>query len=54
MECEITRDIPVRLKALRMGWSAENVVRMDSATRKTILPADWDDSADDELYDDLV
>lgn len=38
----------------RIDWSSEDVVRMDPETRKTILPADWDDPADDGLYDDLA
>lgn len=37
-----------------IDWSTEDVVRMDAATRKTVLPADWDDPADEGLYDDLV
>lgn len=38
----------------RIDWSSKDVIRMDPETRKTILPADWDDPADDGLYDDLA
>ena len=37
-----------------IDWSKQDVVRMDPATQKTVLPAEWDDSEDDGLYDDLV
>ncbi len=38
----------------RIDWSSQDIVRIDPLTRKTILPAEWDDPADDGLYDDLV
>lgn len=37
-----------------IDWSTHDIVHMDPVTRKTILPAEWDDPADDGLYDDLV
>lgn len=37
-----------------IDWAAPDVVRMDPITRKTVLPADWDDPEDEGLYDDLV
>lgn len=37
-----------------IDWSKQDVIRMDEKTRKTILPAEWDDSEDDGLYDDLA
>lgn len=37
-----------------IDWSKQELVRMDSASRRTILPADWDEKEDDGLYDDLV
>ena len=37
-----------------IDWSAADVAQMDPATRKTVLPAEWDDPEDDGLYDDLV
>ncbi len=38
----------------RIDWSKQDVARVDEATGKTVLPADWDDPADDGLYDDLA
>lgn len=35
-------------------WIGSDVVRMDAASRTTVLPASWDDPEDDGLYDDLV
>jgi antitoxin (DNA-binding transcriptional repressor) of toxin-antitoxin stability system len=37
-----------------IDWSSQDVVKLDDATRKTILPAEWDDPEDEGLYDDLV
>ena len=37
-----------------IDWASPDVVRMDPITRKTVLPADWDDAEDEGLYDDLV
>ena len=37
-----------------IDWAAPDVVRIDPVTRKTVLPADWDDPEDEGLYDDLV
>ncbi|WP_165053393.1 MULTISPECIES: type II toxin-antitoxin system Phd/YefM family antitoxin [unclassified Adlercreutzia] len=37
-----------------IDWSKQDVVRMDEETRKTTLPAEWDDPEDDGLYDDLA
>lgn len=37
-----------------IDWSKDEIVRMDPKTRRTVLPADWDDPEDDGLYDDLV
>lgn len=38
----------------RIDWSKQDVVKIDPATRRTVLPADWDDPEDEGLYDDLV
>ena len=37
-----------------VDWSSQDVVKLDDATRKTILPAEWDDPEDEGLYDGLV
>jgi len=37
-----------------IDWSKQDVVRMDAESRRTVLPAEWDDPADDGLYDDLA
>ena len=37
-----------------IDWSSQDVVKLDEATRKTILPAEWDDPEDEGLYDDLA
>lgn len=37
-----------------IDWSSQDVVKLDDATCKTILPAEWDDPEDEGLYDDLV
>lgn len=37
-----------------IDWSKDDCIRMDQKTRRTVLPADWDDPEDDGLYDDLV
>lgn len=37
-----------------VDWSKRGCVRMDPETRRTVLPAEWDDPEDDGLYDDLV
>ena len=38
----------------KIDWASQEVAKIDSATRKTVLPADWDDPEDEGLYDDLV
>ena len=37
-----------------IDWSKQDVVRLDPESRRTVLPAEWDDPEDDGLYDDLV
>lgn len=37
-----------------IDWTDKGVVRMDPATRRTVLPAEWDDPEDEGLYDDLA
>ena len=37
-----------------IDWSKLDVIRMDALTRITTLPAEWDSSEDEGLYDDLV
>ncbi len=37
-----------------IDWSKQNIITLDPKTRKTILPADWNDPEDEGLYDDLV
>ena len=37
-----------------IDWSKHDVVRMDAETRRTLLPAEWDDPEDEGLYDDLA
>ncbi len=37
-----------------IDWATLDVVAMDRETRATALPADWDDPADDGLYDALA
>ena len=37
-----------------IDWSKQDVVSIDSNTRKTVLPADWNDSENEGLNDDLV
>ncbi len=37
-----------------IDWSTQDVVRIDPKTRRTILPAEWDDPEDEGLYDDFV
>lgn len=38
-----------------IDWSKDSqLLRMDPKTRRTVLPANWDDPEDDGLYDDLV
>ena len=34
-----------------IDWAKQDVVRVDPETRRTILPADWDDEEDDGVYD---
>lgn len=38
----------------RIDWSAQDVVRLDDVSGRAALPAEWDDLADDGLYDDLA
>lgn len=38
----------------RIDWSQQDIVKMDTRTRRTVLPADWNDPEDEGLYDDLV
>ena len=38
----------------RIDWAKQDVVRVDPETRRTILPADWDDEEDDGVYDALA
>lgn len=38
----------------RIDWSTQDVVRLDGTSEHAMLPAEWDDPADDGLYDDLV
>lgn len=37
-----------------IDWSKQDVVRMDTESRRTVLPAEWDDPVDVGLYDDLA
>lgn len=37
-----------------IDWATQNVVRVDPETRRTVLPADWDDEEDDGVYDALA
>lgn len=37
-----------------IDWSKQDVVRMDTESRRTVLPAEWDDPVDVVLYDDLA
>ena len=37
-----------------IDWAAQDVVRMDPDTRRTILPAEWDSPEDEGLYDDII
>ena len=37
-----------------IDWAKQDVVRVDPETRRTILPADWDDEEDDGVYDALA
>ena len=42
------------LDAGPIDWDSLDVVGADSETGRTVLPAEWDDPADEGLYDDLV
>lgn len=37
-----------------VDWAKQDIVRMDSETGVTTLPAEWDDEGDEGVYDDLV
>ena len=37
-----------------IAWESLGVVKPDSKTGHTVLPAEWDDLADDGLYDDFA
>ena len=37
-----------------IDWSKQDVVRMDTESRRTVLPAEWDDPVAVGLYDDLA
>ena len=37
-----------------IDWSKQDVVRMDTESRRTVLPAEWDDPVDVVLCDDLA
>ena len=37
-----------------IDWAAQDVIRVDPETRRTVLPADWDNEEDDGVYDALV
>ncbi len=37
-----------------IDWGALDVVGADPKTGRTVLPAEWDDPADEGLYDDFV
>ena len=38
----------------RVDWASDDVARIDPAVGRATLPAEWDDPADDGLYDDLA
>lgn len=37
-----------------LNWDDLDVVKIDPTKGFTVLPSEWDDPADDGLYDDLV
>jgi len=37
-----------------IDWSKQDIARMNVETRRTVLPAEWDDPEDEGLYDDLA
>lgn len=48
IECSCSDHVP------SIDWARQDVIRVDPETRRTILPADWDDEEDKGVYDVLL
>ena len=48
IECSCSDHVP------SIDWARQDVISVDPETRRTFLPADWDDEEDKGVYDVLL